>query len=125
MMLPALLHWHGPALRFDLRPLDVSLEDILFDRIAWNVAWQFVDEILRDSSSHLCSALQGDTYAPTSSERAAWSIAELELNTQRKKGSSPIRLPRPWAGKKPTYRTESSEPDAAREARRAKLAAMF
>lgn len=124
-MLPALLHWHGAALRFDLRPLNISIEDILFDRIAWNVAWNFISEILRDSSSHLCSAVEGDTYAPTSSERAAWSIAELELNTQRKKGSSPIRLPRPWAGKKPTYRTVSTVPNAAREARREKLANLF
>ena len=69
--------------------------------------------------------MSGDKYVPSSEERAAWSIAELNLNTKRKKGSSPIRLPRPWAGTPPNYKTESSHTDPEREARRAKLAAMF
>ena len=126
IILPALLHWHAPALRYDLRQrIQLSLDDILWDRIGWNEAWNYITAILHDPSSHLFSALAGDKYVPTSDERTAWSIAELNLNTKRKKGSSPIRLPRPWAGTPPTYKTESPQKDSDREARRAKLAAMF
>lgn len=123
-MMPALLHWHRAALRTDLRPFGVSLDDILWDRIPWNEAWDYISGILRSPASHLYSEMQGDKYYPAPSDRAAWDIAELNLNSKRKRGSTPIRLPRPWAGKPPTYQVES-KPDAAREARRAKLAAMF
>tara|TARA_R110002051_G_scaffold1853_1_gene10143 strand:- start:10913 stop:11329 length:417 start_codon:yes stop_codon:yes gene_type:complete len=126
VILPSLLHWHAPALRYDLQQrVQVSTDDILWDRIGWNEAWDFISAIIRDPSSHTFSAMAGDKYVPSSEERAAWSIAELNLNTKRKKGSSPIRLPRPWAGTPPSYKTESSQTDPEREARRAKLAAMF
>lgn len=120
----ALLYWHRAALRIDLKPFDISVEDILFDRVGWNIAWDFISQILRNGSSHTFSALEGDRYTPSSEERAAWSIAELELNTKRSKGSPVIRLPRPWAGKKPTYMFVA-ERDEASKARRARLAAMF
>jgi len=120
------LHWHAPALRYDLRQrIQLSLDDILWDRISWNEAWDYISAILHDPSSHLFSAMAGDKYTPSSEERAAWSIAELNLNAKRKRGSSPIRLPRPWAGAPPTYKTESVSQDSQRAANRAKLAALF
>lgn len=123
-MLPALMHWHRAALRTDLRAVGISFDDVMWGRVSWNEAWDFISGILRSPTSRLYSEMQGDKYFPAESERAAWDIAELNLNSKRKRGSTPIQLPRPWAGKPPTYQTES-KPDAAREARRAKLAAMF
>lgn len=123
-MLPALMYWHRAALRTDLKPLGVSFDDIMWDRISWNEAWDYISGLLRSPTSHLYSEMQGDKYFPAESERTAWDIAELNLNAKRTKGKSPIRLPRPWGGKPPTYLVES-KPDAARDARRAKLAAMF
>lgn len=123
-MLPALMHWHRAALRTDLQAVGVSFDDIMWSRISWNEAWDYISGIIRSPASRLYSEMQGDKYLPAESERAAWDIAELNLNSKRAKGKSPIRLPRPWAGKPPTYHAEL-KPDAAREARRAKLAAMF
>lgn len=124
-MLPALMHWHRAALRTDLKIFVVSLDDIMWDRISWNEAWDYVSGILRSPSSHLYSEMQGDKYFPSESERSAWDIAELNLNAKRNKGSSPVRLPRPWAGKKPTYQVEATTADPEREARRKKLATLY
>lgn len=122
--MPVLMYWHRAALRTDLQTLGVSLDDIMWDRISWNEAWDYISGIIRRPASRLFSEMQGDKYYPAESERAAWDIAELNLNSKRKKGSTPIRLTRPWAGKPPTYKFETVE-DPARATRRAKLAALF
>lgn len=103
----------------------MDVDHIPDGRISWNVAWEFIAEILREPSSHLVSAINGDRYVPDPAERAAWAVFEQWVNTQMPKGSR-RRVERPWAGKKPTYQTprpENVTPE--REARRAQLAAMF
>jgi hypothetical protein len=93
----------------------------------WNKAWDLVSEIRRDSASHLRSALEGDNYVPSSGERAAWAVFEMDLNTRLPKGSGRKKIKRPWAGPKPVYRQipKALSGDSVAVARRAKLAAMF
>lgn len=95
--------------------------------MSWNVAWDFVSEILRDPSSHLVSALEGDRYVPHPAERAAWAIHEQNVNMQRQHGAGVKRITRPWAGKKPTYTSIDADAPVTegRKARRDKLAALF
>ncbi len=119
LILPALLHWHRSALRYDLARIGVEM-----DGLSWNRLWDFVVEIRRDLSSHLVAAMEGHKYVPSDAERASWATFEMWVNTQTPRGSGTKRMQRPWAGKRPTYRTEPvMTPD--RLARREKLAALF
>lgn len=88
--------------------------------MSWNELWDYVSELLRQRSSHLASALDGDRYVPDPGERAVWDVFELWVNAQGKKGR---KLKRPWAGKPPTYKTVA--PASGRAERRARLAEMF
>ncbi|TXK17408.1 hypothetical protein [Homoserinibacter sp. GY 40078] len=125
-VLPALIRWHRAALRYDLAPLGVRVEDFTSERCSWNEFWDYVSEILREPSSHLFSALAGDKYVPHPAERAAWAVFEQDINTRQKRGAIRIRIPRPWAGKSPNYgQSSATEVTPDRLARRAKLAAMF
>ncbi|MDF2045153.1 hypothetical protein P2P98_03185 [Microbacterium sp. Kw_RZR3] len=123
--MPALIRWHRRQLRHDLARVGVNLADIESEEICWNVAWDFVAEILRDPSSHTVAAVQGHKYVPSPAEIAAWDIHEREMNAQRQKGALYQRFPRPWAGKPPTYSQPDQQMTPEREARRAKLDQMF
>lgn len=92
--------------------------------MSWNELWGCVAELLREPSSHLVSAMQGDKYVPDAAERAVWSVFEQWANTQRKKGAGVIRITRPWTGTAPTYKAaRKADPKSAE--RREKLAALF
>jgi hypothetical protein len=94
-------------------------------QMSWNLLWEWISEIMRDPSSHTMSALAGDKYVPHPSERAQWAVFEAWLNTQTPKGSGYKRVTRPWSGKRPSYTPAEAPMSAQREARRAKLAALF
>lgn len=126
MIIPALLRHHSQSLRYDLAGCGVDVDDIRPGRIAWNTAWGFISEILRDPSSHTVAAVHGHRYVPSPAEIAAWDIHEREMNAQRARGATYKRFPRPWAGKAPTYVAPSeTEMTPDREERRSRLAAMF
>ncbi|MET0716413.1 MAG: hypothetical protein ABWY57_16020 [Mycetocola sp.] len=96
--------------------------------MSWNVAWEYISEILRDPSSHLKSAMQGDLYVPHPAERAAWATLEYSENAHRGPGKGMRAIKRPWAGKRPTYTSTPTTVDAVdpeRAERRSKLDAMF
>jgi hypothetical protein len=111
--------------RFDWRSrLNLGIEEFWAGRISWNEAWDYVSELMRDQSSHTFSAIQGDKYVPSSAERAAYAVHERWLSA---KAGKSIRVIRPWAGKKPTYRKTPNglASDAASVERRKKLADLF
>lgn len=114
------------ALRFDFRAR-LGLDYNLFTtgRMSWNEAWGHVRELLREPSSHLVAAVEGHRYVPADAERAAWSVFEMWLASQSKKGAR--KLDRPWHGKKPTYEVATSaQPiDSESAARREQLAQLF
>lgn len=59
-----------------------------------------VEEIQKDPESAVVAAFLNWKWVPSGAERAQWDIAELELNSKRPKGRQPVRLDRPWQGKK-------------------------
>lgn len=61
-------------------------------------AARLVQHLQTDPESAIVGAFLDWKYLPTSAERAAWDIFELELNTRRKRGQTPVRLKRPWQG---------------------------
>lgn len=123
--LPAILTFHGDALRFDLAKVGVDL-DAFPERMSWNRLWSWVTQIVRDPGSHLLSEMAGDRYVADAAERAQWATFEAWFNTQLPKGAGYHRIPRPWAGKRPIYAPQVETPvTPGREDRRAKLAAMF
>jgi len=124
-MMLALLRWHEGPLRYDLRRIQVTVEDILSGRICWNEAWLYINEVLREPASHTCSAIRGDVYVPAAAEMAAWAIFEQEVNLRRAKGVGRIRVRRPWMGHPPSYKQTAPELDEGRRMRREKLAALF
>ncbi|GAA1149136.1 hypothetical protein F6W69_10680 [Microbacterium oxydans] len=126
MIIPALLRHHKGQLRHDLARVGVNLDDIIREKTCWNTAWDHIREILHDPSSHTVAAVHGHRYVPSPAEIAAWDIHEREMNAQRGKNAQYKRFPRPWAGKPPTYEVPSElEMTPDREARRARLSAMF
>ena len=114
------------ALRFDFRAeLGIDYSLVTSGRMSWNETWGHVTELLRKPSSHLVAAIEGHRYVPSDAERAAWSVFEMWLASQSKKGAR--KLERPWRGQKPTYTPDAvAKPvDAESAARREKLAQMF
>jgi len=61
-----------------------------------------MDHIQHDPESAIVAVVLGWTYIPSGAERAQWDIAEMKFNSQRAKGTIPIRLTRPWAAPKGT-----------------------
>lgn len=126
MILSPLLRHHKGQLRHDLARVGVDVDAIIAEKISWNTAWDHISEILKNPSSHTVAALYGHRYVPSPSEIAAWDIHEREMNAKRAKGAIYKKFPRPWAGKPPVYDAPAeSEMTPEREARRAKLDAMF
>lgn len=124
IIVPVMRH-HSGELRHDLAKLGVEYSALEDGTLTWNEIWAYVAGIVRDRSSTTVAAIQGHKYVPSPAEIAAWDIHEREMNAQRGKNQQYKRFPRPWAGKPPKYSTGTDEVTPEREARRAKLAAMF
>lgn len=74
---------------------------VLFDgRMTWAEGWALAEEILLDESSHLYASVRGWSFPPSDVLRVNLTLFELWANTQRKRGSLPIILKRPWEDKK-------------------------
>lgn len=61
-------------------------------------AARLIERLQKSPESAIVAAVLGWKYTPTGAERAAWDIAEMKFNSQRKKGTVPVRLTRPWHG---------------------------
>lgn len=124
IIVPIMRH-HPGELRHDLAKFGIDYSKLEDGTLSWNEIWAHVGGIVRDRSSTTVAAIQGHKYVPSPSEIAAWDIHEREMNAQRGKNVQYKRFPRPWAGKPPKYTNAQVEESPERDARRAKLAAMF
>ena len=124
IIVPIMRH-HPGELRHDLAKIGIEYKSLEDGTLTWNEIWSYVGGVVRDRSSTTVAAIQGHKYVPSPAEIAAWDIHEREMNAQRGKNAQYRRFPRPWAGKPPTYSAPPIEGSPEREARRAKLAAMF
>src|SRR5690606_26524255 len=68
--------------------------------VGWEVhiedAARIVEAIQKDPESFTVARFLNWSYRPSSAERAAWDMTELELNAKRKPGTKQVRLTRPW-----------------------------
>lgn len=73
--------------------------------MSWREGWGLAQELLNDPTSRVFASVAGFSYAPSEVERIGIDLFEGWLNSQRKKGTVPIVLKRPWksgaAGSKP------------------------
>lgn len=115
---------HRSALEYDWRTrFGLSVSAILTRDISWREAWDLTSEILRDPDSHTCASLAGWAYVPGPVERAAADLAELWVNAQRRKNTTPWRAPRPWL-RTPVERV-TSKPSPVDVEQRARLDALL
>jgi hypothetical protein len=93
----ALIERHLPALRYDWRTrLGLPLTSIFDGTMSWMEAWGYAEEILKDQSSHLFASVAGWLYPPSEAEINTVWLLEGWANAQRRKGTVPVILQRPW-----------------------------
>lgn len=92
-----LIEEHKPAISWDLRRyLGLSIHD-LGVAVSWGEASHLIQELVRESGSHLFAAIAGYRYAGSQAELATILHAEafVNANRDRKEHPDPFRLPSP------------------------------
>jgi len=64
--------------------------------MTWREGWGVAQELLNDPTSRTYASVKGWRYAPSEVERVGLDLFEAWMNTQRRKGTTPIVLKRPW-----------------------------
>lgn len=86
---------HESAVRYDLRKLGMSLDDI-GEAYSWADAVAVVEQLKRDTGSHLWASLAGYSWAASMADVALILMATRKLNEGRAAGDPPIELPLPF-----------------------------
>lgn len=97
-----LIEHHLDALEYDFRTrLGLPVRALFDGRMTWREGWALAQGFLADLSSRTYASVRGWRYAPSEFERVGLELFEAWMNTQRKKGSVPIVLKRPWEQRLP------------------------
>lgn len=92
-----LIEHHTAALEYDFRTrFGLPVSALFNGGVTWREGWNLAQELLMDMSSHVYASVAGWRYAPPDVERMGLELFEAWMNTQRRKGSVPIVLKRPW-----------------------------
>ncbi len=109
-----LIEEHTPALRFDFRhTFGLCLDDV-GDTITWGEAVDLVEELQRDTGSHLFASIAGYKWAASMADIATILLANRAINEGTR--GTPVMLPLPIGGEpKPVDSATPDETNAALE----------
>ena len=81
-----------------MQKLGLDLDELGTRRLRWRRASDLVEELLKETGSHLSTSIRGDRWVASFSDVAQIAHAEwfMNANRDRERAPEPIRLPRPW-----------------------------